>query len=593
LLLLQLVLSFEEKAEAKLARVACGDSDVFKRALMSCVAAYNETQLRSRDKRESILRGLKVVCEDYVPSSTEEAENILIFLVTAFKDLLEVQDTDYLRFIIRIVGVIAETSILIREILHRKGVFTNLMDAIIAHTTPDFATGTCPSHSIVDIALKSQLLILLFVKLKKVMVSLSLRLSDLNEEQYSSMIADNIPRFEESESKLRKGRNLISSLVSNGGFTADDESFFHSSKMMSELVDLCALDDLTSCSHLLKVFVIFGSDEILRKLLLRENAVNFTNLFNAALGCPENSVEDSLVKFWLVKRTCDNIWLRNFLFRRDGVILGILAIMRTISSLDAGRSLEVLVNFCDDSFFYDMSLTTPQVIQRFGEIFQSDEFTDSARENSEEILLIFADGLDKTSVQVADLTPSGIHDELATSFIESTILFRLLTTLSINDSTSQWRAKGSNMLRILVRNKLIQEVFVEEPLSILLCAVRNASDSFDDRSSMATELISITEVIAVNPATHERLFQMGVVEDIIKFINEVVLTHSDVVSDDTRVVHVLRCLNVLDVISTACNKSCSLLKDMGIETVLQSFMDLKMKSVSDMISKVLKKVNSC
>jgi hypothetical protein len=194
---------------------------------------------------------------------------------------------------------------------------------------------------------------------------------------------------------------------------------------------------------------------------------------------------------------------------------------------------------------------------------------------------------------VADLASSGIHDELATSFIESTILFRLLTTLSINDSTSQWRAKGSNMLRILVRNKLIQEVFVEEPLSILLCAVRNASDSFDDRSSMATELISITEVIAVNPATHERLFQMGVVEDIIKFINEVVLTHSDVVSDDTRVVHVLRCLNVLDVISTACNKSCSLLKDMGIETVLQSFMDLKMKSVSDMISKVLKKVNSC
>jgi hypothetical protein len=444
----------------------------------------------------------------------------------------------------------------------------------------------------------------MFLEMKTLLTSFALRLSDLKDDdhhRYSSQITAHLLRIEDSSSVLLKGRNLIASLASQNVFTAEHETFFRSSKLMSRLIENCVLDELGSCSHLLKIFVIFGNDAMLLEMLLQENAVLFTRLFLSTLRCTVNSVEDFLVKFWLVKRTCDNIWIRNFLFQRDGVILEILAIMRT-TSLHAGDALDVLTSFCEDSFFYDISVSPAQVIHHFGELFQCSSNTDRSRYDAEEVLLIFSEGLEKTCKSSRKFGQtfekkmiSDISEGISSSFIESGLLFILLNTLSVNDSSSEWRAKGANLLNILVRNIPIQEVFLEEPLGVLRCLV-NSCDSFVDRGPMFMELVSIAEVIACNASAHGRLFESEIVTDIIQFIHEIIIlqnTACEVNPEEITAQYLLGSLNVLDIITNTSEGSCVVLglQQMKVESTLTPLLTHKNKSLSELVCHILRKIH--
>lgn len=616
----QLLSSFNNKTMAGFALASCGHTSIYRRALEAHITDINVSKTCTCEQREIILQSLDVVCDCSSVSAISTVtggiiegtalDEVIVFLLWAFLDLLELNDTMNLTCVIRVATAASKQSANARYKLRSYRVFQKFMDAILSKTEPVISEGDSAAQSVIDISLKSQLMIEVLLELKILLNTFTLQLTSLmEEEQYSEQLAENSARLADSASVLRKSRKLISSLVNQHCFTPENESLFRTSKLIPNLIDRCVFDDLTNCSHLLKIFVIFGDNTMLLDMLLQENAQRFAQLFLATMRCPENSIEDTLVKFWLVKRTCENVWLRNFLFQREGVILEILAIMRT-TNLNAGDSLDVLTSFCEDIFFLDMSLSTAQMISHFGEIFQFNEHSDSTRHNAEEILLIFAEGLTKTCKRpVAVIFPnngnttipfaeqhmekqlSDISESISGSFIDSGLLYILLSTISVNDSTSEWRAKGANLLNILVQNPSIQEVFLDEPLGMLRCLV-NSCGSFTDKSFMYMELISIMEVLASNPSNHVRLFESDVVKDIFHFMNEVQAEASKEVPLENHAKYLLRSLNLLDILTSVSVDSCTLLKGMKLEDNFTLLLKFSHDKVLEIVRQILLKIYS-
>lgn len=603
--MLQLLSAFHDKTKATLALESCGHTFVYRRALVAHIKATNDSKTCSSEQREIILHSLDVVCDvgkgtDTVEICEKTMDDVIVFLLGSFLDLLELSDAPLMKCVIRVVGAFVQKSAHARYKLHSYRIFQKFLDAILSKTTSVFVEGDSVAQSVIDIAMKSQLMIEMLLEMKTILTLFSHQLSDLNESNhYSEKIAESRARLADSASILRSGRDLVSSLVKDHCFTSEDEALFQSSRLIPCLIERCVLDDLRNCSHLLKMLVTLADNTMLLDILLQENAVAFTQLFLSTVRCPEKSVEDFLVKFWLVYRTCENVWLRNFLFQREGVILEILAIMRT-SSLSVGDSLEVLASFCDDICFFDMSLSSAQMILHFGEIFQFSDHSDSKRHNAEEILLIFAEGLEKTSHHSSQKQSStgghqikkqlsDISESISCSFIESGLLFVLLSTISVNDSSSEWRAKGANLLHMLIQNPQIQEVFLDEPLGVLRCLV-DSVDSFVDRISMCMELIAVTEVLACNPLAHGRLFESDVVRDIIRFMAEVEVhaSNDSHLQDPTK--YILRSLNILDIITNVSETSCVALKNMDIEEIFTSLLHYHDSAVLEIVREILNKI---
>ena len=585
-----MILSFENKDEAAIALKLCGSSQIFRKAISCRVKDIYDGNIVQVKHYDAILKGLNFVYNDKSVNKEdlifeEDVVNYVhSFLLAYIEERFFGIDVDNMKSVVRIAGALGSPLCHHgRSLLYNRVFIEKILCKLEFCTTPKVIESVGAVKNIIDIALKTQTM----GEMKVEIIGFLSILSDgFCEDSICSFITECVLRVNDWSTIIRQGRENIDALLKEKSFYLQRDEVSALSKMISELIDRSlAHDDFELYCHVVKLFVLLGENAKLLDKLLRGPFAKFTQLFRNTLQFGGRSIEEDLFKFWLLKRTCDNIWLRNFLFQREGIILEILAIMRT-TNLHAGDSLEVLNSFCDDSFFLDMSVTTAQMIQHFGEIFQFGDNNSNMRHDAEEILLIFAGGLEKNGLPMASSRKSDMSRNIATSFIDSGILYMLLSTISVNDSTSEWRAKGVNLLIILIQNESIQNAFLGEPLSVLRCLV-TSFDSFVDKSSMFMELIGIIEVFASQAHTHERLFESDVVGEIINFIKDVQVAAYEINLVDA-IKYINRCLNIIDVIATSSEQSTITLRDMKLEATLTSLLTrYDNQLVSDMVHEVL------
>jgi hypothetical protein len=154
----QLLSSFTDKATAALALEACWHSPVYHRALFTYIRATNETKICSFDQREIILRSLDVVLEDSAAAAVdvvdasvwceETTAGVIVFLVAAFCELLEFNNTTLMKCIFRVLGIVAHKSEYAPDKLHTHSVFQKFIDAIFSKTSPVLFGGDTIAHNI-------------------------------------------------------------------------------------------------------------------------------------------------------------------------------------------------------------------------------------------------------------------------------------------------------------------------------------------------------------------------------------------------------------------------------------------------------------
>jgi hypothetical protein len=267
------------------------------------------------------------------------------------------------------------------------------------------------------------------------------------------------------------------------------------------------------------------------------------------------------------------------IFRADGAILEIMAIMRSVN-FAPGNGLSVLSPFCNDSTFLDMTLTQAQLIQHFGLFFQTHEKEDTRR-FAGEVLEVFIEGLEGSKSL-----------QSSRSFIDSGIIFILQNIISDDSAGHEWRQQGTALFCALMEDKRIREVFLAEPLGVLHCLV-SSKDSYERRSPVIFSLVRVLEVVASDPDSHPRLFESDILIDLAEHIKATLTT--DVVPDDaTKAEYSLQSLNIFDIIATS-EESSNIFKQMKLEVFLnhlQLLLPHDQSGVRDLVTRILAKIGS-
>jgi hypothetical protein len=318
----------------------------------------------------------------------------------------------------------------------------------------------------------------------------------------------------------------------------------------------------------LKIVLLLGEQSVLKELLLQDHQEALTTVFMAFLRSEDTSVEDALMKFWLVRRICKDYDIRNIMLRAEGCIMMLMSVMRSVN-LDVGEELSILSPFCYEPFSQDISLTTSELISHFVDLFQHGESTEKRRKASD-LLLIFAGGL---------CSASASSDVISSSFIDSGSLLNVLKLLhdENHSSEAEWRERSAILLYYVVEDARIREVFLGEPLFVLHNML-NSFNNYEHKFNLFVSLIPILQVIVLDPCSHARLFDVDIVLDLADYIRQTLTTSSIAVSEDRKTLHVLECLQIFEIFASS-EESCAgfmlSLEGMVSSHLLQTCLDIK------------------
>jgi hypothetical protein len=382
---------------------------------------------------------------------------------------------------------------------------------------------------------------------------------------------------------LNKSRNAVKSLLQQELFTSEEKTLFRMSKCIPRLMIQCDPENLTSCSHVLKTVLMLAEQQpVLKEWLLQDYRESLTTFFMTFLRCEDDtSVEEALKKFWLVRRLCEDHELRNLVLCAEGGILLLMSAMRSGGG-DVGEGLGILSPLCDEPFFQDLSLTTAELINRFVVSFQHEESVEKRRSASD-LLLIFAEGLS---------TSSASSRVISKSFIDSGVLFIFLQILQEENDCHdvEWQMKGTLLLCALMEDARIREVFLGEPLFALHTLV-NSFHCHDHRSVAYVSLISVLQVVVCHSSSHQRLFESGVVMDLVDHIKMTLTTSSDVTTEEMKTLHVFECLNIFAVLVSS-EHSRSSIQQLELEGFFKLLCHHENHDVRDVANYVLKQMGS-
>ena len=351
-----------------------------------------------------------------------------------------------------------------------------------------------------------------------------------------SRLSLHIKRLSTVNTALFEWRNEVKSVVGLKFCTLKHDEVFQESALISTMVRFCDLDDYIQCSHVLKIFVIFGENLRLCHIIIKKFASEFTDIFLATIRAQEASAEEILAKFWLVQKVCNNANYCALIFLTEGGVLQILSMLRSVN-MEAAASLKILAPFCRQATFLDMSLTNAQLIQQFSYLLLSDRCGKFCR-HAFTVLKTFADGLQ---------LPSPHSSRIANSFIESDILFGLVNAIGSDNRNEQdsLREMGTSLLCMLVANSTIREAFLVEPLSILHC-LATSPDQLACKSRITSSLIAVLEVIVNDKVSHMQLLERNMAKSLAIFIINILSVSDEgyVLPGDSKVDIILRCLNI-------------------------------------------------
>ena len=554
-------------------------------------------------QQDLVLQSVTFICKDTTPDTEVALEgavdDILTFFLTTFYTMLssrvmrqlEKIEVENLKTIIELVGVLGCKSEYFRKKLEKRQIFRRFTDKIMTRASSAISTQSVEDDrenlvdSIVDIALKSQILFELLVDVRTVLLSIQEILEDSVQKEDSEallVITQHLSRVQDTpNSLLFNSRTSIRSLIGQFEFCAEDKMQFIDSRLICQLAKRCLITDLTCCSHLLKLFLILGEQPLLQQVMTIEYCSELVTVFLATMRCEENSLEDSLMKFWLAQRMCADPLSRNLLFRSEGVMLGIMALMRSVN-MEANDGLAMLSPFYKDVFFLDLSLTTAQMIQFFGSCFQTGE-SSLLRRQAGNLLQLYAEGLITTN-HVSQLA---ISLSISNSFIDSGLVFSLLNVISAEECDPDWLDMGTKLLCVLVADTAICDVFLMEPLGVLHCLVTSV-DSYQGRRTVFTSLIAVLEVVVKDVTSHPRLFESDIIIDLAEHIRDTLSTGA--VSAVTKGVNVLHTLHIFDLMTALSPESCQTFKQMELEVFMSLLLQHDRKPVRDMVSRILERL---
>jgi hypothetical protein len=561
--------AFNDKQKTTLAFKDCGNhgEPMYRRVVFRIIEKLNTVSKKcTSTQRDLVIESLSLICND--PSEATEAslkesiDDVLFFCRSTFTELLltadkSAKDKENLKIIIRLLGVMALKSDFFRKKLEKHSILRKFIDDVLSKDYISRYSRDNVVTSIVKICLTSQVLFELLCDMKSMLTSVTSCLERSKSNVIdSAMMKRYLSRVSDPSAILRDCRAVILSRTRLHCFTTEHKIQLQSSKLIPQLINRCFLDDLSSCTHILKIFLAFVEQPVLREMLVRDYSTELVTLFMATLRCEESNVPEFLMKFWLTQRICSIPHFRNLIFRVEGAILMIMATMRSVT-LDAGESLSVLSPFCDDSFFFDMSLTSSQLIQHFGLFFQCGE-TALVRKKAGEVLEIFTEGLEQSNFSCG----------VSNSFIDSGILFILQNMISDDSCEMEWREKATSLLCVLVEDDSIRQVFLVESLGILHCLITSV-DCFSSRSEVVKSVIAVLEVVAVDPNSHSRLFESDIVLDLAEHIKDTLVATS--ISSKTKEQYILHSLNIFDIISSS-SESSAMLKKMNLDEFFDNFL---------------------
>lgn len=583
---------------------------MYRRVVFEIIEKLNKDARKcTSTQQELVLQSVTLICSDTSPD-TEIAlqvavDDVLTSFLSSFYTVLSsrnkhpllMSEEENLKSIINLVGVLALKSEFFRKKIEKRQVFRRLTDKILSKFTSTTSLSTEEGddvvNAIVDIALKSQLLFKLLLDIKTVLISTAEHLDDTGvseDNDTAVVISRHLSKAQDAlSSVLFKSRTTIRSLIEQKEFTAEDKVQFTESHLIPRLIKCCPPTDLSGCSHLLKLITIFGEQPLLEYAMWEEHSSEIITIFLNTMRCEVVTFEDSLMKFWLMKRICSNPCCRDLLFRSEGVILEIMMVMRIVN-IDAGESLSLLSSFYNDIFFLDMSLTTAQVIQYVGGCFQSGE-TDLMRRQAGDLLQLFAAGLNTPNPGFESRlqSESGIESvsSISNSFLDSGFLFSLVNVISAEECGAEWLERATGLLCTLVSDEAIRHFFITEPIGILHCLVTSL-DSYKGRRSVFKSLITVLEVVITDPTTHPRLFESDIIFDLAEHLKDTLSTEE--VSTVIKNENVLHTLNIFDLITSLSRESCQIFKQMELEAFLGLFQHHDRKEVRDMASGILAKL---
>lgn len=600
--------SFNNKQQNSLAWQECDDEPMYRRIVFEGIEKLNKDPRRCTSiQQKLVLQSVNLICHDTRPMSEEAlggaVDNILTFFLSVFhsmlssrkKSSLESVEEDNLKMIIRLVGVLALKSEFFLHKIEKRQIFRRFIDRIISRSSSVTMSrrveeGGDVVSDIVDIALKSQLLHELLLAVKTVLASLSEHLeeSTSGEECYTEVISHHLSRVENANFILVNSRTYMRSLIGLKAFSTEDKTQFIEAQVITRLTTRCLQSDLTSCSHVLKTIIIFSEQPLLQEIMLQEYSAEFITLYLATMRCEVDLLHDLLMKLWLTQRICTEPLWRNFLFCSEGVILEIMAVMREVNT-EAGDSLSILSPFCNDMFFRDMTLTTAQIIQYFGNCFQSGE-SDLLRAQAGAVLKLFANGLTlykNIPMLHLESVSESESESLPNIFIDSGLLFCLVNVISAEDSTTESVEVGVGLLCTLVADASIREVFVAELLGILHCLVTSV-DSNKGRRNLFACLIAVLEVLSRHPSCYPRLIESDILINLAEHLKDTLSTEA--ICSDSKVSTLLRGLRIFDTMASNSKESCQQFKQMELEVFLGLFLQHENKEVREMVSLIVAKL---
>lgn len=562
---------------------------LYRKVVFNIIARMNSTLKCNRTQRDLVLDSVSLICSDNSIECDielrEALDNVLLFLCTAFKDLLCRESSsrggDYLKMIIQLVGSLDSKSEYYRSKIRKRHVLQKMADEVVKRLSADSvamkATGTA-AHNMIEVTMKSLLMNNLMREIKTVLTSISESLSVQSSERYSATISHLISKYDVGV-LLFDYRKLIKSLLVCEHYTSIQTEIFQNENFIPYLLSE-GTENADLGSHVLKIIIMLGDVRLLRKLVVEDYCTQFGDFILSFLRSDEESVEGILVKFWLIHRLCKSKEFRDVLFCTEDLIVQIMVVMRAVS-LDVGED-HVLKPFYEVEYFRNEKLTTTDVILHLVDVYECEHSSGNERQCASDILMSFATGLRSSCGHTSS--------RISKAFIDSGIIAVLMHVLCEENNSGDAEAK-ERALRLIIEllvDVRIREVFLAQPLLDLHSLV-NSYHRYEQRSNAAASLVQIVQVLAQDPLSHPKLFESDVVIDLVDFIKRTLTTSCTLIPQRIKISHILQCLSVLELMASV-EESQKNFQKMKMEDFLKLLLRHESKAVRDVVSQILERV---
>ena len=500
--------------------------------------------------RGLVIEGLDFICHDDSPESTADMkgtiDNVLTFLMSSFDCFLLDNETaraneENLKKIVQLVQLLSlKSEAFLEKVVEGHGCFQYFVDRVI--TFAKSFQGENPAvdvfEEINEIIVKSQFVCKIYDLLYVEITELKYDSID-HGTNYSFQFTQYLENISSAASvSLKLLRNEIKLLMKEKITDSKHIEMFKSSSIMYSMVQLCNFDNFTQCSHVLKLFLLFGEQPLLCDAIVQCYTSQLVSVFLATMRSDVVSIESMFAKYWLLRNVYDNVKYRHPIFIAEGCVLETVAVLRSVD-LETEGFLSVLQPSRESPTFLDMSLTNSQILQHFGNVLQRDDSI-LKRQQAFAVLQIFAEGL--------ILAKCSSLSSVRCSLIESGVLFGLVNAIGIVDECDKQHScneMATSLLCKLVSDKVICENFLVEPLGILQC-LANSCDQFSNKSSVIESFLRVLEVVVVDEDNHVRLFDSHTMKDLENFIKD---TLSILPKDGVNSIR--RCLNIFHEMSSS------------------------------------------